>query len=142
MDIMTPTQRRRAMASNRGRTRPERALASALWRQGFRYFTAAGYGARFGRFPGNPDLIFTRKKIVVFVDGCFWHGCRTCKKADGLTDAYWIAKIDGNRKRDRRVTAELEREGWKVIRVPEHDVRSKAALARAVDGLLPLLRGS
>ena len=87
-------------------------------------------------------MIFTRKRIVIFVDGCFWHGCQTCKKSDGLTEVFWIEKIDGNRERDRRVTAELEREDWKVLRIPEHDVRTKAALIRTVDRLLPLLRGS
>lgn len=141
MDIMTPTQRRRAMASNRGRTRPERILASALWRRGFRYLTANGYKRKYERIVGNPDLIFTRKRIVIFVDGCFWHGCRICKKSDGLTDSSWIEKIDRNRERDQRVTAELEREGWTVARVPEHDVRSKSALVGAVDRLSPLLHG-
>ena len=141
MDIMTPMQRRRAMTSNRGRTRPERMLASALWMRGFRYLTANGYKGKYGRILGNPDLIFTRKRIVIFVDGCFWHGCRVCKKSDGLTDPSWIEKIDRNRERDQRVTAELECEGWTVLRIPEHDVRTKAALIGAVDRLIPLLRG-
>ena len=131
MDTMTPEQRRKAMRSNRGRTRPERAIASALWRKGFRYLTADGYRRRFGRrLLGQPDLIFTRKRVLIFVDGCFWHGCRRCHNIADECNAFWRTKIEGNVSRDRRTTRTLRRRGWKVIRVREHDVRTKAGLAK------------
>ena len=141
MDVMTPRQRYKAMAHNRGRTQPERALASGLWRRGVRYFTHEGYKAVKGeRLRGNPDIVFPRKKIVVFVDGCFWHGCAKCQKHSGLNGEFWVGKIDANQKRDKRVTAELENSGWTVLRIPEHDVRTKAALAQTIDWLVPLIK--
>ena len=141
MDVMTPQQRYKAMAHNRGRTGPERTLASALWRQGVRYFTHEGYKSVKGtRLPGNPDMVLPGKRIVIFVDGCFWHGCPQCGKHEGLTDESWVNKIAGNVERDHRVTAELEDEGWTVLRIPEHDIDTKSALSETVNRLVSLIR--
>ena len=143
MDVMTPAQRRKAMVSNRGRTRPERALASSLWKTGFRYLTAGGYKSKYGKIlPGQPDIVFPRKRVVIFVDGCFWHGCSQCGKHEGLSDESWVDKIAGTIARDRRVSAELEDEGWTVLRVPEHDVNTKPALLETVDRLASLIRAT
>ena len=137
---MTPSQRYRAMAHNRGRTTPERALASGLWRRGLRYFTHDGYQAVSGkRLIGKPDMVFPRKRIVIFVDGCFWHGCADCKKTSKLSGQFWIEKIATNQRRDQRVTASLQAEGWTVLRIREHDVRTTVALARTIERLIPLL---
>ncbi len=143
MDVMTPTQRRRAMVSNRGRTGPERALASALWRRGVRYYTHEGYKSVTGKkLPGVPDLIMPRKMIAIFVDGCFWHGCPQCGKHEGLRGEFWVGKIEANARRDERVTNELEELGWTVLRIPEHDVRTKVAQARTFDRLASLIQTS
>ena len=140
MDVMTPHQRYKAMAHNRGRTQPERALASGLWRGGVRYFTHEGYMSVKGeRLSGNPDMVFPRKRIVIFVDGCFWHGCPECRKHEGLSSPFWVNKINTNRERDLRVTRELADTGWTVFRIPEHDVRTKAALAGTIDRMVQLL---
>ncbi len=131
------------MAHNRGRTGPELALASGLWRQGVRYFTHEGYKSVSGtRLPGNPDIVLPRKRIVIFVDGCFWHGCPQCRKHEGLNDESWVNKIAGNRMRDRRLTAELEAEGWTVLRIPEHDIDTKPALSETVNRLGSLIRAA
>jgi DNA mismatch endonuclease Vsr len=143
MDVMTHTQRYRAMAHNRGRTTPERALASALWHIGIRYYTHEGYQSATGkRLPGNPDVVLSRKMVAIFVDGCFWHGCPQCRKHNGLRGEFWIGKIAANRKRDRRVTTELENSGWTVIRIPEHDLRTKAALAKTVVAIAEFIRAT
>ena len=140
MDIMTPNQRHKAMAHNRGRTGPERALASGLWHRGIRYFTGEGYKAVRGmKLHGNPDLVLPRKRMVIFVDGCFWHGCPQCRRHEGLKGEFWVHKIAGNKARDRRVVAELEGQGWTVIRIPEHDVNTKSALSETVDRLVSLI---
>ena len=139
-DVMTPTQRYRAMASNRGRTRPERALASGLWRRGLRYFTHEGYRSVSGkRLVGKPDMVFPRKRVVIFVDGCFWHGCVDCNKSSKLRAQFWTEKIAANQERDQRVTTTLQAEGWTVLRIPEHTVRTKTALAQTIERLVPLL---
>jgi DNA mismatch endonuclease, patch repair protein len=62
---------------------------------------------------------------VVFVDGCFWHGCPKCFQAPRQNASYWAAKIGGNRRRDRRVTRALRHEGIKVIRLWEHDLEKR-----------------
>ena len=131
------------MVSNRGRTMPERALASGLWRRGLRYFTHDGYKRRYGvKLPGQPDIVFPRKRIIIFVDGCFWHACSQCGKHEGLIDEPWVNKIADTIERDRRVTAELEGDGWTVLRVPEHDVNTKLALSETVNRLVSLIRSA
>ena len=143
MDVMSPPQRRKAMAHNRGRTRPERALASGLWRRGIRYLTHAGYRSLTGRrLRGQPDMVFPRKRLLLFVDGCFWHGCPQCDKRPEQSGPRWAEKIAANRQRDLRTTAELESAGWAVLRVPEHAVRTKASLAQTIDNLAPLIRAA
>ena len=135
-DVMSPQQRYRAMRSNRGRTRPEKALASLLWREGFRFLTADGYRGKYGkRLLGQPDLIFTRKKIIVFVDGCFWHGCRRCHDFEKDCDRFWQDKIQVNVERDRRITSTLRGNGWTVMRVWEHDLRRKGDLKKTASRL-------
>jgi DNA mismatch endonuclease (patch repair protein) len=141
MDTMSPSQRYLAMVHNRGRTKPERAFASALWQLGFRYLTSDGYRARFmTRFPGNPDIIFLGLRTLVFMDGCFWHGCRRCHDFEADCDANWQDKIETNRKRDRRVRARLRRQGWTVIRVWEHELRCKERFATTVSRVSSMLR--
>lgn len=131
------------MAHNRGRTQPERALASALWGRGLRYLTAEGYKLTTGAsLLGTPDLVFPRKRLVIFVDGCFWHGCAECGKSAELTGDFWVGKIDTNRRRDKRVTMGLREQGWTVLRIPEHDIRTKSALARTIDWLAPLIQAA
>jgi DNA mismatch endonuclease (patch repair protein) len=136
VDVMKPEQRRRAMASNRGRTGPEKALAKALWRRGLRYLTSDGYARVYGRkLLGQPDLVLPRKRLIIFVDGCFWHGCPDCGRSPGQSGEFWRTKIAGNVERDRRVTASLEKEGWTVIRVPEHALRTKGEFEETVGTL-------
>ena len=141
-DCMTPAQRKKAMRSNRGRTGPERALASLLWQEGFRYLTAEGYRRRYGRrLLGQPDLIFGRKRVVLFVDGCFWHGCPKCgKMPEDYGNAFWRQKVETNVSRDERITVALRRDGWKVIRVWEHDLRRKPDLERTAHRVSRRLR--
>lgn len=136
-DVMTPRQRQKAMRSNRGRTGPERSVAAALWRAGFRYLSADGYRSRIGRgFPGNPDLIFVGRRCVVFVDGCFWHGCNRCHDFRRDCNAWWRDKIVGNVRRDRRVRRRLRRNGWTVLVVREHEVKSRPGLESTIKRLI------
>jgi DNA mismatch endonuclease (patch repair protein) len=69
--------------------------------------------------PGRPDFSFRKQKVAVFVDGCFWHGCPRCFRLPRQNRAFWKAKIEGNRKRDRSVNERLRRLGWKVVRIRE-----------------------
>jgi DNA mismatch endonuclease (patch repair protein) len=87
---------------------------------------AAGYRYRVTYpVPGLPrrsiDVAFTRAKVAVFVDGCFWHGCPEHGTSPRANSAWWRAKIEANRARDRDTSARLAEQGWRVMRVWEHD---------------------
>lgn len=76
---------------------------------------------------GKADFTFRSQRVVVFVDGCFWHGCPKCYRAPTSNETYWSAKVSRNRARDRRVARILRQEGWKVLRVWEHALRLQPA---------------
>lgn len=136
-DSMTPSQRRKAMQANRGRTRLERRVAAALWRGGLRYLSADGYRAVSGRrFAGSPDLIFVSRRCVMFVDGCFWHGCGRCHDVKRDLSSWWRAKIEGNIERDRRVRRMLRTAGWTVLVVREHHLTPEARFQRTIERLV------
>jgi DNA mismatch endonuclease (patch repair protein) len=74
--------------------------------------------------PGSPDFVFPRKRLVVFVHGCFWHRCPKCDFAlPKRNRSFWAAKFERNVARDRLANRELKRMGWKVIEVWEHELR-------------------
>lgn len=65
-------------------------------------------------------MVFTRQRIAVFIDGCFWHGCPLHHRQPRANGAYWSAKVDGNRRRDAETERVLVAAGWKVLRFWEH----------------------
>ena len=71
----------------------------------------------------RPDFVFRKERVAVFVDGCFWHGCPKHATWPANRAAWWRAKIEGNRSRDRRVNRALRRAGWRVVRVWEHQLK-------------------
>lgn len=90
---------------------------------------------RGSKLPGKPDFVFPKQRLAVFVDGCFWHGCPKHATWPKTRAAFWKAKIEGNRSRDRRVNRALRQRGWVVGRVWEHALRRKDE-ARTVRGLV------
>lgn len=118
--------RSRTMAAIRGKGNrtTELRLAAAL-----RFFRFRGW-RRHLPLPGRPDFAWPALKVALFVDGCFWHGCPRCYKAPKHNAAFWQEKLEGNRRRDRRVTRELRARGWQVLRVWECKVGTPATLAR------------
>jgi DNA mismatch endonuclease (patch repair protein) len=74
---------------------------------------------------GKPDFIFPAAKLAVFVDGCFWHGCPRCFRRPKSNRKFWDKKICRNRERDREVSRELRRLGWRVVRIWEHDLAKR-----------------
>lgn len=125
VDNMTPAQRRATMSKIRGRdTQLELAVRRELHRRGHRYRVHVAW------LPGKPDIVFTRVKLVVFVDGDFWHGWRFDQWQAKL-GPYWKEKIAGNIARDGRNAAKLRKEGWSVMRIWEHEI--KADRARCID---------
>ncbi len=126
-----PEGRRAIMRANRRRdTGPERALRSALHMAGLRFrvdLPVRPSGHRVIR----PDVVFPRRRVAIYVDGCFWHGCPIHGTQPRTNAGYWRAKIVENQERDRRITAALEADGWTVIRFWEHEDPAEIA-ARVV----------
>lgn len=110
---------RASMRSNRSRdTRPELALRKAIHRLGLRYRVSTR------PLPGihrTADVVFTRAKVAVFLDGCFWHGCPEHHTIAITNAEYWAEKIRHNRQRDIETDELLRSSGWQVVRVWEHE---------------------
>jgi DNA mismatch endonuclease (patch repair protein) len=100
-------------------TKAEVMLRKALWHYGYRYRLYSK------KIMGRPDIIFSKHKIAVFVDGDFWHGYdwENKKKKIATNKTYWIPKIERNMQRDMEVTQTLIRQGWTVIRFWEHEIK-------------------
>lgn len=119
-------------------TRPERALREALSVFGLR--GRVDHPVAFGPLTIRPDIVFARQHLAVFVDGCFWHGCRSHGTAPRANRGYWATKLGRNRQRDRETDVALARHGWKALRVWEHESPQRAAhrIAEAVRGRKPV----
>lgn len=79
---------------------------------------------------GKPDFVFPKQKIAVFADGCFWHGCKTCKGLrPSSNQEFWLKKIARNKERDAKVNKELRGAGWTVLRVWEHSLNNSRTQA-------------
>lgn len=107
------------MLGNRRRdTQPEIRLRRLLHAAGLRF--RVDYAPDRARLRRRADIVFTRLRIAVFVDGCFWHGCPQHFVAPVANADYWKSKIDRNRARDRETTSQLTEAGWLVLRFWEH----------------------
>lgn len=120
---------RRVMVGNRRRdSAAELRLRSALHRGGLRF--RVDHPIRVGGArPIRPDVVFPRLQLAVFVDGCFWHGCREHGTRPSANSRYWEAKIALNQERDQAQEVALHRAGWTVLRVWEHEP-TEAAVRR------------
>jgi len=121
--VDAPTSRRMSRQRTRD-TEPEMLLRRELHRRGLRYRVDAA-------LPGLPrrraDVLFTRARVAVFLDGCFWHGCPEHKTTPTTNGAWWAAKLARNIERDRETDAHLRSLGWTVLRVWEHEDITHAA---------------
>lgn len=113
------------MQGNRRRdTKPELAVRHAAHALGLRYQVDARPLAGLNR---RADLVFTRAKVAVFVDGCYWHGCPEHATTPKANAAYWGPKISRNRSRDAETDQRLRDAGWVPLRIWEHEDASEAA---------------
>jgi DNA mismatch endonuclease (patch repair protein) len=106
-------------------TKPEVLLRSALHAHGLRF--RKNLLIRLSARSVRPDIVFTRKKIAVFVDGCFWHRCPEHGTKPRANGAFWQEKLDRNVQRDREADAALSESGWTVLRCWEHEPPEDAA---------------
>jgi DNA mismatch endonuclease, patch repair protein len=114
------------LANKRRDTKPELALRSALHARGLRF--RKDYRLNLGTLRPRPDIVFTRSRVAVFVDGCFWHSCPEHRGTTPKTNSdYWEPKLARNVERDREYDDALRAAGWTVIRVWEHVAVEEAA---------------
>jgi len=133
VDRVSASTRSRMMSRIRGKnTKPELCVRKYLHSAGCRY------RLHVPSLPGKPDLVFVRRRMCVFVHGCFWHGCPKC--ADGRRKPlsnrdYWLPKIQRNKDRDQQHVRSLTKSGWKVFSIWEcelSDVRNLERLLRRI----------
>ncbi|MGW8289213.1 MAG: very short patch repair endonuclease [Candidatus Bathyarchaeia archaeon] len=132
-DVHTPEQRSRNMTAIRSKnTKPELIVRKVAHSLGFRY--------RLHRkdLPGKPDLVFPRRKKVIFVNGCYWH-LHTCKygKVQPQTNAnFWQMKRESNVARDKKNTTSLKRIGWEVLTIWECETKDILNLKEKLNSFL------
>jgi DNA mismatch endonuclease (patch repair protein) len=108
----------------RGNETTELRLATILRRNGLKGWR------RHLKLPGTPDFAWPRERLVVFVDGCFWHGCPRCYRSPSRNSEFWKVKLESNRARDRRVSRLLRSLGWRVLRLWECRITEARTLSR------------
>jgi DNA mismatch endonuclease Vsr len=123
-----------AAVRSRGNKETEVKMASLLRSAGL-----TGW-RRHQRIKGNPDFVFRRERIALFVDGCFWHGCRAHCRMPSANRTYWQNKILRNALRDRQTTRALKAAGWRVIRVWSHALGNPQVITTRINSELKLAR--
>jgi len=117
-------------AIKRADTKPEIHLRRLLHARGLRFRKDYRLDLPSGRV--RPDIVFTRRRIAVFVDSCFWHGCPEHRRQPQVNTWYWQPKLERNAARDRQAVTLLHAEGWAVVRVWTHESMDDAARRIAV----------
>jgi len=133
-DVFTKAKRSEVMSRIRGRGNKDTELALAKvmrtggitgWRRNQKVF-------------GKPDFVFRKSRVVVFVDGCFWHACPKHSNMPASNRAFWKKKLSANRLRDQLVTRTLRSRGWRVLRAWEHDL-SRRRISKLLSRILRAL---
>jgi DNA mismatch endonuclease (patch repair protein) len=113
-------------------TSPEVRIRSLLHAQGYRF--RKNMALALGSTKVRPDIVFTRYRLAIFVDGCFWHRCPVHGTSPRANQWYWGPKLDRNVKRDQLVNEALRAAGWTVVRVWEHE-SPESAIRKVEDAL-------
>lgn len=139
MDIKSKEERSRNMSAIRsGDTKPEMLVRRYLHARGFRY------GLHNRKLPGSPDIVLSKYKTVIFINGCFWHGHEGCKyyRLPKSNIEFWQEKITRNKERDAFDVSVLEAKGWKVLTVWECELRTIAQREDTLTRLVQDIKGS
>lgn len=133
VDTLTMAERSRVMGRVRSKdTKPEMIVRRLTHGMGYRY------RLHDKKLPGCPDLVFRRRRKVIFVHGCFWHRHRNCALArlPKSRRDFWTPKLNANRKRDERNLRELAKAGWPALVIWECEIGDSDALARRIRDFL------
>ena len=128
------------MSNRRADTKPEVAFRSMLHRAGLR-FRKDRY-VKFERRGVKADVVFPTERVAVFIDGCFWHRCPEHATMPTRNYEYWLAKFRRNMDRDASNNTNLQKLGWHVLRVWEHEVKNPELAEAAVERVVDIVRGT
>jgi DNA mismatch endonuclease (patch repair protein) len=131
-DVFTKAKRSLVMSAirSKGNKDTELRLAAIL-----RMHNIVGWRRHYG-IRGNPDFVFPKERLAIFVDGCFWHGCPQHGRNPGSNRAYWIPKLRRNKQRDLKVSRQLRSVGWRVLRIWEHRLSDPQKVAEKIRSVL------
>lgn len=132
-DQFTQKERSVIMSRIRGKdTAPEKLIRGLLRAQGYRFSLYSK------RLPGCPDIVLSKRRRVVFIHGCFWHGHKGCRRASlpSTNKRFWIRKITGNTARDVRIRAEIRKLGWKSLVIWQCQIKKRKMLERRLTRFL------
>jgi len=139
-DVFTKAERSRIMAAIKGKgNRSTEAKIRSLLRSK----KITGWRSHLKSLPGRPDFAFKRQQVAVFVNGCFWHGCKRCRRnlSPSSNRNYWAQKIARNQARDKRTKRILSKQRWRTIRIWEHEIqKNPAACLRRITTVLSISR--
>ncbi len=122
MDTVSKKKRSEIMSRIKSRdSKIEILFRKELWKHGFRYRKNSG------KFFGKPDIVLKKHKTVIFIDSCFWHGCKKHCRIPTIHKKYWIAKVTSNVARDKEVSKYYRVKDWKIFRIWEHDINKNSA---------------
>ena len=117
MDTVSKQKRSEIMSRIKSRdSKIETLFRKELWKLGFRYRKNSG------KYFGKPDIVLKRHKAIIFIDSCFWHGCKKHCRIPTVRKSYWTQKIARNAKRDNEVTRHYKKQEWKIFRIWEHEL--------------------
>jgi len=116
-------------------TKPEILVRKFLYRNGYRY------RLNYSKLPGKPDIVLSKYKTVIFINGCFWHGHKGCKYfvVPKTRTEWWLKKINGTIERDKKKMNELKKLGWNVITIWECELKPEKR-AKTLNDLFVFLR--
>ena len=131
-DVFTKNKRSEVMSRIRGKSNKSTELKLLKL---FREHRIKGW-RRHQSLTGKPDFVFPKKRLAVFVDGCFWHACPRCYIKPKQNAKFWREKIGSNIKRDRKVSRKLRAEGWSVCRIWECRLKKPDSVIRRIERML------
>ena len=119
-DTVSKKKRSEIMSTVRSKnSKIEVDFRKAIWKAGFRYRKNPT------KYFGKPDIVLPKHKTVIFIDSCFWHGCKKHCRIPAVRRNYWMQKISKNVARDKEVVRHYKKQGWKIFRIWEHNLQKK-----------------
>jgi DNA mismatch endonuclease, patch repair protein len=134
LDPLTPTERSALMSRvrSKGNASTEKRVVNIMRRQ-----KISGW-RRHLKLPGTPDFVFSKVRVALFIDGCFWHGCPRCHRQPRSNASYWSKKVARNKARDQRARRKLRNMGWSVLGIWEHALADELAVTARIKRYLSL----